>query len=100
MPPEPLVDLMFVHGLGGGSHKTWTRSDNINYFWPQMWLPNDPGFKHVRISTYGYYNESVPGNDRVFDINDIGVRLLSEMAASPLTKDNAEVGILSSPLTA
>ena len=88
-PPEPLIDLVFVHGLSGGSHRTWTRSGKRNYFWPEMWLPNDPGFKHVRISTYGY--QHVASDDRVFNISEIATRLLSEMTASPLIKDSPKV---------
>lgn len=54
-PPEPVVaDLVFVHGLGGGSRSTWTKSLNPSLFWPEKWLPQDGGFKDVRIHTFGY----------------------------------------------
>src|SRR5271168_2179697 len=55
---EPLesaiADLVFVHGLGGGSRSTWTKSLDPSLYWPQEWLPQDPGFKDVRIHSFGY----------------------------------------------
>ena len=54
LPPEPLVDLVFVHGLWGDYQKTWSATKAPSHFWPKEWLSRDPGFKHVRISSYGY----------------------------------------------
>src|SRR5271168_230704 len=54
-PPDPAIaDLVFVHGLGGGSRSTWTKSLDPSLYWPQEWLPQDPGFKDVRIHSFGY----------------------------------------------
>jgi len=47
-PSEPLIDFIFVHGLGGGSRKTWGKTSSVTRFWPQEWLPKDPAFKNVR----------------------------------------------------
>src|SRR4051794_35026162 len=54
-PKTPFVEFIFVHGLRGGSRKTWTFNDDPATFWP-MWLPDDKHhrFAHVRIHTYGY----------------------------------------------
>ena len=30
-----IADLIFVHGLGGGSQSTWTKSDNPSLYWPR-----------------------------------------------------------------
>lgn len=46
------VELIFVHGLGGLSHGTWTHQVS-GEFWPE-WLKDRPGFQNVRVSTFGY----------------------------------------------
>ena len=51
---EAVADIVFVHGLGGGSRKTWTKNENPALFWPKEWLPQDPEFRNVRIHTFGY----------------------------------------------
>ncbi|KAL8915769.1 MAG: hypothetical protein Q9172_006680 [Xanthocarpia lactea] len=49
-----VADLVFVHGLAGGSRSTWTKNGEPSLYWPQEWLPNDPGFRDVRIHSFGY----------------------------------------------
>ena len=46
---EPLIDYVFVHGLGGGSRKTWSESADPGSFWPKEWLSKDPAFKNARV---------------------------------------------------
>ena len=41
-PSEPLIDFIFVHGLRGGSRKTWSKTKDVNHYWPQQWLPLEP----------------------------------------------------------
>jgi hypothetical protein len=48
-----IADLVFVHGLRGGSKSTWTKSGDPSLYWPE-WLPQDPGFRDVRIHSFGY----------------------------------------------
>ncbi|EEP81421.1 predicted protein [Uncinocarpus reesii 1704] len=50
---NPELDLIFVHGLGGLSIRTWSWDRNPKNFWP-LWLKNDPETKNSRIFTYGY----------------------------------------------
>lgn len=63
-----VCDVVFVHGLGGGSHSTWTGSDATQDFWPS-WIGTD--FANVGVWTLGYHadvsawtNESMPLADR------------------------------------
>ena len=56
-PPEPLIDFIFVHGLRGGSFKTWRKQDHPDYFWPRARLPYDPDLQNVRIHTFGYHSD-------------------------------------------
>jgi pimeloyl-ACP methyl ester carboxylesterase len=60
-------DVVFVHGLGGGSHSTWT-GDGTEAFWPS-WIGAD--FPNAGVWTLGYHadvsawtNESMPLADR------------------------------------
>ncbi|KAJ3578212.1 hypothetical protein NPX13_g2351 [Xylaria arbuscula] len=48
------VDVIFVHGLGGSSRKTWSRHGDPNLFWPGTFLPLEPDIKEARILTFGY----------------------------------------------
>ncbi|KAL5339177.1 hypothetical protein BJX70DRAFT_397953 [Aspergillus crustosus] len=52
--PNPVVDIVFVHGLNGHPHRTWTSSKTTT-FWPVDLLPGVLGQNRgVRILTYGY----------------------------------------------
>ncbi|KAL2835613.1 hypothetical protein BJY01DRAFT_258990 [Aspergillus pseudoustus] len=51
--PNPLVDIVFVHGLNGHPHRTWT-STKTGAFWPVDLLPEVLDQNRVRILTYGY----------------------------------------------
>ncbi|PWY75065.1 NACHT and WD domain protein [Aspergillus heteromorphus CBS 117.55] len=82
-PPSPLIDIIFVHGLGGGSRKTWSKSPSISDFWPQSWLPNDPAFAHVRIHTFGYDSDWANGKRNCMNIHHFARSLLGELFTSP-----------------
>ena len=60
-PSVPLIDFIFIHGLGGGSRKTWTKTSLITHCWPQGWLPNDPAFKNGRVLSFGYDSNWIKG---------------------------------------
>ncbi|OIW35515.1 hypothetical protein CONLIGDRAFT_62144 [Coniochaeta ligniaria NRRL 30616] len=51
--PEPLADLIFVHGLGGTSTRTWSWQRDPEHFWPS-WLEDDAELCHTRVFTFGY----------------------------------------------
>lgn len=52
-PPEPLVDIVFVHGLNGHPYNTWS-THNPEIFWPTDLLPAALEDQRCRILTYGY----------------------------------------------
>ncbi|OIW34505.1 hypothetical protein CONLIGDRAFT_7590 [Coniochaeta ligniaria NRRL 30616] len=82
-PPNPQVDLIFIHGLGGGSRKTWSKTSLLSHYWPQQWLPKDPAFKDVQIFTYGYDSDYLSGKGDCLNIHHIGKSFLGEVSTSP-----------------
>lgn len=82
-PSEPLIDFIFVHGLGGGSRKTWSKTSSVTHYWPQEWLPKDPAFKNVRVHSFGYNSDWAKGKDNCLNIHHFGKSLLGEMSTSP-----------------
>ena len=72
-----LIDVIFVHGLGGSSRGTWTHPKSG--FWP-TWLPEKSGLENVRISTFGYdanWDIRKPHNE--LGIADFSRELLGEL---------------------
>jgi hypothetical protein len=51
-PPATLVQIIFVHGLGGSKTETWIHPQTRG-FWP-AWLHDHPGLENVRLATFGY----------------------------------------------
>jgi hypothetical protein len=96
-PAEPIVDFVFVHGLGGGSRKTWSKGPDPALFWPKEWLSRDPEFKNVRVHSFGYDSDWIERRDSVLDIHDFGKALLAAMQGSPFIRRSTNVGI---PFTA
>jgi hypothetical protein len=89
-----IADLIFVHGLGGGSLKTWTESQNgvldPELYWPQQWLPQENGFDDVRIHSFGY--DSDWSRDSTLNVHDFAKSLLvSVMDAPAILSRNLQV---------
>lgn len=80
---EPLIDFVFVHGLGGGSRKTWSFSPNQYHYWPKEWLSQDPEFSCVRIHSFGYKADWSERKESLLDIHDFALSLLGELEHSP-----------------
>lgn len=95
--PEPLVDLIFVHGLRGGSIKTWRKGKDRRWFWPQFWLPKEPGFENVNVITFGYDSDRASLNANMLDVQDFGVVLLEQVRNAPYLRGNGEVRLCSIP---
>ncbi|KAI2615430.1 NACHT and WD domain protein [Hypoxylon sp. NC1633] len=96
--PEPLVDLIFVHGLRGGSVKTWRKGDDPRMFWPQLWLPMEPGLRNVNIHSFGYESDWASTKSSILNIHDFGQSLLEEMRNSPHLRENPYAYSASSPI--
>ena len=94
-PSQPLVDFIFVHGLGGGSRKTWSKTGSVTDYWPQDWLPKDPAFSTVRVHSFGYDSDWVRGKDNCLNIHQFGKLLLAEMSVSPsLSQANTPIVLI------
>ena len=89
-----IADLVFVHGLGGGSHKTWTKDEDPSLFWPQEWLSKDDGFRDVRIHMFGY--NSNWDKESVLNIHDFAKSLLEWVKDCPTIPRDAQVSSLPS----
>lgn len=96
---EPLIDLIFVHGLRGGSVKTWRKGSDPRWFWPQYWLPTEPGMENVNIYTFGYDADWASLKPDILNVYDFGQVLLEEMRNAPSLRGNGEVIITGSPPT-
>lgn len=48
------VDIVFIHGLGGTSRRTWSKNEDPELFWPLKFLPLEPDVRLARILTFGY----------------------------------------------
>ncbi|KAK1634044.1 hypothetical protein BDP81DRAFT_451981 [Colletotrichum phormii] len=93
-PSEPAIDFVFIHGLGGGSKKTWSHSAEAGMFWPKDWLPNEVGFKHVRIHSYGYNSDWTTRKDSRLTVHDFGQALLADLYNSPCLRKNGDTPII------
>lgn len=79
-PSSPaLLDIIFVHGLGGASHRTWSRNQDHNLFWPQQWLPLEPDICLSRILTFGYNARFRAGGPQNMNVENFAKDLLFEM---------------------
>ncbi|KAI9888851.1 MAG: hypothetical protein M1814_006201 [Vezdaea aestivalis] len=75
--PEPTLDLIFIHGLGGSSRGTWSWKRDPSNFWPS-WLGNDAELSRSRIFTYGY-DAGLTGPYTTLSILDFAKDLLLRM---------------------
>lgn len=95
--PEPMIDLIFVHGLRGGSVKTWRKGNVPRNFWPQLWLPLESGLKHANIHSFGYHSDWASTKSSILDVHDFGQSLMEEMRNSPHLRDNSNVSHVLAP---
>jgi hypothetical protein len=87
-PPNPQIDFIFVHGLGGGSRKTWSSSNDAQHFWPKAWLPEDEKFAAVRIHSFGYDADWHAWRKSPMGILDFAQSLVGEMTCEKIAGSN------------
>jgi hypothetical protein len=75
------ADIVFVHGLNGGSQSTWSKDNRASHFWPKEWLPIDDAFHDVRIHSFGY--PSGLAQESVLNVRDFSSSLLAAVRDSP-----------------
>lgn len=81
-PDRPVAaDVIFVHGLNGGSRSTWSQGGDPALFWPGEWLPGEDAFQNVGIHTFGYPSDV--GRKSVLGVRDFARSLLAAVADSP-----------------
>ncbi|KAI1275372.1 hypothetical protein F5Y07DRAFT_174872 [Xylaria sp. FL0933] len=78
-PDSHYIDIIFVHGLGGHSRRTWSKNHDASLFWPQLWLPFEPGFENSRLFTFGYDADWRGATKSVSNVTDFAKELLFEM---------------------
>lgn len=80
-PEDAVVDIIFVHGLGGTSRGTWSKDKNPELFWPEKWLPED--LPRARIHSYGYNSNFSSTKISSYNILDFSKELLLAVQYSP-----------------
>ncbi|KAI2467412.1 hypothetical protein F4781DRAFT_311348 [Annulohypoxylon bovei var. microspora] len=96
-PEFASFDIIFVHGLGGHSQRTWSKNHDPSLFWPGLWLPFEPDIAKARILTFGY-NAAWRGATRsIASITDFAKELLFEMRFSR-DDDGADLDIGKNPI--
>ncbi|KAI0406840.1 NACHT and WD domain protein [Xylaria palmicola] len=90
----PLINIVFVHGLRGGSSKTWRKGDDPRLFWPQYWLPIEPDLSDASIFTFGYDSDWGSFNPSVLNVHDFGQALYQELRSSPYLRKTPDLPII------
>ncbi|KAI1738139.1 hypothetical protein F4680DRAFT_459999 [Xylaria scruposa] len=78
-PEHAVLDIIFVHGLGGHSRKTWSKDHDPSFFWPGLWLPSETDIGSARISTFGYNADWRGAAKSISNVTDFAKELLFEM---------------------
>ncbi|KAI1120345.1 Alpha/Beta hydrolase protein [Nemania abortiva] len=86
-PHNPIVDLVFVHGITGHRDHTWSADRNSDP-WPKLMLPSR--IPEARILTFGY-DASVIGFWRSISRNSIGDHSNNLLSALSSFRSNAEL---------
>lgn len=77
LPQNPVVDIIFIHGLGGSAWGSWSWDHNPKKFWPP-WLALEPELNNARIYTFGYA-AGIIGSSNMMNILEFARDLLLKM---------------------
>ncbi|KAL2071839.1 hypothetical protein VTL71DRAFT_13074 [Oculimacula yallundae] len=91
-PEDAVVNVIFVHGLGGGRESSWT--SEYNKFWPKTLLPTD--LPKARIFSWGYDSKIIHfwGGPSQSRLSDHSSKLLDDLANMRLASDSPELPII------
>ncbi|KAL9111328.1 MAG: hypothetical protein Q9227_004205 [Pyrenula ochraceoflavens] len=89
-------DIIFVHGLGGSSWKTWSWNRDVHRFWP-IWLTESDDFASCRIFTFGY-NSNWKGGGTNLNISDFAKDLLLQMLTFKTEDGSATTALGNAPI--
>lgn len=84
-----VADIVFVHGLNGGSESTWSKGNSSLHFWPKVWLPADEAFRDVRLHSFGY--SSAISRESILNVRDFARALLAAVKDSPVINQGGKV---------
>jgi len=76
-----LADVVFIHGLGGGSHTTWAAGGRRELFWP-VWLAAE--FPDLGIWTLGYDANPSGWQSESMPLADRGITVLQQLSSDGL----------------
>ncbi|KAI3522115.1 hypothetical protein L1887_11594 [Cichorium endivia] len=94
-PTEPLLDVVFVHGLRGGPFKSWRQSESKlssksglvekideeagkqGTFWPAEWLSAD--FPHARLFSLKYKTNLTQWSGASLPLQEVSAMLLEKL---------------------
>ena len=94
------IDLVFIHGLGGLSHTTWSHDGKSEHFWPKEWLPKERGMETARIMIWGYDAPSNPFSaGTTMNISRFAIDLLNALLVNNVGSVSNYLFYLQDPMT-
>ena len=90
------MDIVFIHGLGGTSRRTWSKNEDPELFWPLKFLPFEPDVCLTRILTFGYNANFRTAGNVGTSVLDFAKDLLFDLKyAKDEEKNDMEIGLVS-----
>ncbi|KAI1196135.1 Alpha/Beta hydrolase protein [Nemania serpens] len=89
--PNSDADLIFVHGLGGSSYRTWSWERKVDNFWP-AWIRHEQGLSHFRVFSFGY-NANFTDSNNPLSILDFSKGLLVRMRTYSQGDESSSIGL-------
>lgn len=90
------VDIVFIHGLGGASRKTWSKNEDPELFWPLKFLSFEPDVCETRLLTFGYNANFRASGSVGISVLDFAKDLLFDLKyAKDEQKEDLDIGAVS-----